>query len=201
MGAEFPQAPPQGFFLTKIFHPNVSAKGDICVDTLKKDWKPERGIKHVLISIRCLLIVPNPESALNEEAGRLLLEAYEDYAKHARLMTSIHARPKQPSAATVTAPATATTAASATVTPSALVAPVDENAASGANHGAENAGNAPAAIHINGVPNVNTNASADSALASKKQKSLPKEAGASSSSTGTASSAPVDVKKKALKRL
>jgi hypothetical protein len=38
------------------------------------------------------LIDPNPESALNEEAGRLLLENYEDYAKHAKLITSIHAK-------------------------------------------------------------------------------------------------------------
>jgi len=37
------------------------------------------------------LIVPNPESALNEEAGKLLLEEYDEYAKHASLMTSIHA--------------------------------------------------------------------------------------------------------------
>ena len=27
-----------GFFITKIFHPNVSDKGEICVNTLKKDW-------------------------------------------------------------------------------------------------------------------------------------------------------------------
>lgn len=46
----------------------------------------------MLTVIRCLLIEPNPESALNEEAGRLLLEAYDDFARHARLMTSIHAR-------------------------------------------------------------------------------------------------------------
>ena len=31
--------------------------------------------------IRCLLIVPNPASALNEEAGKLLLEHYDDYAR------------------------------------------------------------------------------------------------------------------------
>lgn len=42
---------------------------------------------------RCLLIEPFPESALNEEAGKLLLENYEEYAKHAKLMTSIHAQP------------------------------------------------------------------------------------------------------------
>jgi ubiquitin-conjugating enzyme E2 S len=38
------------------------------------------------------LIAPNPDSALNEEAGKMLLEAYEDYAKRARLHTSIHAQ-------------------------------------------------------------------------------------------------------------
>ena len=47
----------------------------------------------LLLACRCLLIEPFPESALNEEAGKLLLENYEEYAKHARLMTSIHAQP------------------------------------------------------------------------------------------------------------
>ena len=49
---------------------------------------------------RCLLIEPFPESALNEEAGKLLLENYEEYAKHAKLMTSIHAQPPKRSAHT-----------------------------------------------------------------------------------------------------
>lgn len=35
--------------MTKIFHPNVSDIGEICVNTLKKDWKPELGIEHVLL--------------------------------------------------------------------------------------------------------------------------------------------------------
>ena len=34
--------------------------------------------------MRCLLIEPFPESALNEQAGKMLLENYEDYARHAR---------------------------------------------------------------------------------------------------------------------
>ena len=89
---DFPQSPPKGFFLTKIFHPNVSARGEICVNTLKRDWKPDLGIKHILLTVKCLLIVPNPESALNEEAGKLLLERYDDYCSRARLFTEIHAR-------------------------------------------------------------------------------------------------------------
>lgn len=32
-------------------------------------------------TIKCLLIHPNPESALDEEAGKQLLEDYEGYAK------------------------------------------------------------------------------------------------------------------------
>mmetsp|Transcript_27216 Transcript_27216/g.70108 ORF Transcript_27216/g.70108 Transcript_27216/m.70108 type:complete len:127 (+) Transcript_27216:293-673(+) len=96
LGPEFPAAPPKGFFLTKIFHPNVSSNGDICVNVLKKDWSPALGIKHVLMVIRCLLIEPYPESALNEEAGKLLLEDYEGYSKHARLMTGIHAKATEP---------------------------------------------------------------------------------------------------------
>lgn len=91
LGKDFPAAPPKGYFLTKIFHPNVSSNGEICVNVLKKDWKAELGIRHVLLTIKCLLIHPNPESALNEEAGRLLLENYEEYASRARLMTEIHA--------------------------------------------------------------------------------------------------------------
>ncbi|CAM2110203.1 ubiquitin-conjugating enzyme E2 S [Caretta caretta] len=93
LGKDFPAAPPKGYFLTKIFHPNVGASGEICVNVLKKDWKAELGIKHVLLTIKCLLIHPNPESALNEEAGRLLLENYEEYAARARLLTEIHAQP------------------------------------------------------------------------------------------------------------
>ncbi|XP_013392369.1 ubiquitin-conjugating enzyme E2 S-like isoform X2 [Lingula anatina] len=93
----FPSEPPKGFFLTKIFHPNVAKNGEICVNTLKRDWKTEYGIKHILLTIKCLLIVPNPESALNEEAGKLLLEQYDDYSQRARLYTDIHAKPPRSS--------------------------------------------------------------------------------------------------------
>jgi Ubiquitin-conjugating enzyme len=69
---EYPNAPPRGFFLTKIYHPNVADNGDICVNTLKKDWTTEVTLKHIFQVIRCLLIVPFPESSLNCEAGDLI---------------------------------------------------------------------------------------------------------------------------------
>lgn len=91
LGKNFPSTPPKGFFVTKIFHPNVGRNGEICVNTLKKDWKQDLGIKHILLTIKCLLIVPNAESALNEEAGKMLLEQYDDYCRRAKMMTEIHA--------------------------------------------------------------------------------------------------------------
>ena len=83
-----------GWFATKIFHPNVSSAGEICVNTLKKDWKASYGIGHILVTIKCLLIYPNPDSALDEEAGKLLQENYESYCERAKLITSVHATPK-----------------------------------------------------------------------------------------------------------
>jgi len=89
--ADFPNVPPKGYFLTKIFHPNVSSKGEICVNTLKKDWNPKQwSLFHVFQVIRCHLIVPFPESSLNEEAGRLFQENYEEYFKLAKIYVNVH---------------------------------------------------------------------------------------------------------------
>lgn len=91
--------------MTKIFHPNIrQPSGEICVNTLKKDWQPTHGIRHILKVIRCLLIQPFPDSALNEEAAKLLLEDYEEFAKYARMLTSVHARPLETISAEVRLP-------------------------------------------------------------------------------------------------
>jgi ubiquitin-conjugating enzyme E2 S len=92
---DFPNTPPRGFFLTKIYHPNVDiSSGAICVNTLKKDWTPDTSIGHVLAVIRCLMIIPFPESSLNDEAGKLFMESYDEYSKRARLMADVHGRPE-----------------------------------------------------------------------------------------------------------
>jgi ubiquitin-conjugating enzyme E2 S len=89
----FPQNPPKGFFLTKIFHPNVAQpSGDICVNTLKKDWSPMKwSLSNILEVIKCLLIVPFPESSLNEEAGRQFMEDYKSFCETAKVYTDVHA--------------------------------------------------------------------------------------------------------------
>ncbi|KAJ7439694.1 ubiquitin-conjugating enzyme/RWD-like protein [Mycena galericulata] len=119
---EFPAAPPKCRLLTKIFHPNVSSAGEICVNTLKKDWNASFGIAHILVTVKCLLIYPNPESALDEEAGKLLLEDYSAYCSRARLITSVHATPRvRPAEFDV--PAVGAEAEASTSTPSSSSVP------------------------------------------------------------------------------
>lgn len=95
-GPEYPAAPPRCTFSTKIFHPNVGPRGEICVNTLKKDWVSSHTLTEILTVVKCLLIYPNPESALDEEAGRLLLEKYDEYFQRAKLWTEIHGRTSHP---------------------------------------------------------------------------------------------------------
>ena len=113
LSSEFPRVPPKGQFITKIFHPNVAESGDICVNTLKRDWDPNNSLAHVLQVIRCLLIVPFPESSLNETAGKLFMEDYDEFLARAKLMTDIHAKPAPGIDAAAEAPAA--TAATATM--------------------------------------------------------------------------------------
>lgn len=113
---EFPAAPPKCWLATKIFHPNVSTTGEICVNTLKKDWKSTYGIGHILVTVKCLLIYPNPESALDEEAGKLLLENYDDYCSRAKLITSVHATPRTRPAEFDTPPAVSISTSTAPAT-------------------------------------------------------------------------------------
>lgn len=90
---DYPQNPPKASFRTRIWHPNVDeSSGHICVETLKRDWEQKLTLRDILLTISCLLINPNPDSALNSTAGHLLQEDYEAFARQARLMTSIHAR-------------------------------------------------------------------------------------------------------------
>ena len=48
---EFPSTPPKGYFLTKIYHPNVDEQsGEICVNTLKKDWDSNKwSLKNIYV--------------------------------------------------------------------------------------------------------------------------------------------------------
>ncbi|KAH7385794.1 ubiquitin-conjugating enzyme/RWD-like protein [Pyrenochaeta sp. MPI-SDFR-AT-0127] len=88
----YPTAPPTAQFRTRLWHPNIDeATGAVCVETLKRDWSSTLKLRDVLVTISCLLIQPNPASALNEAAGKLATEDWDGYCRRAKLMTEIHA--------------------------------------------------------------------------------------------------------------
>lgn len=61
------------------------------METLKRDWDGKLTLRDILVVIGCLLIQPNPDSALNAEAGSLLQEDYAAFSRRASMLTSIHA--------------------------------------------------------------------------------------------------------------
>ncbi|KAJ9609745.1 hypothetical protein H2200_006073 [Cladophialophora chaetospira] len=89
---DYPKNPPKATFKTRIYHPNVDEKtGAVCLETLKRDWDPKLTLKDILVTISCLLIQPNPDSALNAAAGALIQDNYDAFSTQAQLMTKIHA--------------------------------------------------------------------------------------------------------------
>ena len=66
---EYPNKAPIMKFTNKIYHPNISSDGTICLDILKENWRPIYTLRTIIMSIISLLSDPNPDSPLNGEAA------------------------------------------------------------------------------------------------------------------------------------
>lgn len=71
MTSDYPSKPPMVNLRTKIYHPNISGRGDICLNILKETnekvdgWSPTISLKNLAISLLSLLEEPNIEDPLN----------------------------------------------------------------------------------------------------------------------------------------
>ncbi|POY74412.1 putative Acid-D-amino-acid ligase [Rhodotorula taiwanensis] len=62
---EYPFKSPNVKFTTRIYHPNVTDDGAICMGLLKSEaWKPSTKIEQILRALVQLLQEPNPDDAL-----------------------------------------------------------------------------------------------------------------------------------------
>lgn len=88
---DYPFKPPTLTFKTRIFHPNISPQGGICLDILKSEWSPALSISKVLLSISSLLTDPNPRDPLVPDIARLYETNRPEYNRMAREWTLRHA--------------------------------------------------------------------------------------------------------------
>ena len=88
---DFPFKPPEFYFISKIFHPNISENGYVFVDILKNEWTPALlHFSKIIISIQSLLDSPFPDIYLNAEAAKLYKDDINKYNETVREYTSIY---------------------------------------------------------------------------------------------------------------
>jgi len=67
-----------------MFHPNVYANGELCLDILQNRWSPTYDVAAILTSIQSLLHDPNPNSPANAEAAQLYRENMKEYVRRVK---------------------------------------------------------------------------------------------------------------------
>jgi len=94
LATDYPFSAPKVTFSTRIYHMNISDRGNICIDILKHNWSPALSLFKVMLSLSSLLTDPNPQDPLVPTIATEFVRNRALHDKTAREWTELYAKPK-----------------------------------------------------------------------------------------------------------
>jgi len=86
--AEYPFKPPKICFKTKIYHPNVDEKGQVCLPIISaENWKPATKTEQVIQALIALVNAPEPEHPMRADVADEFLNDHKKFLKNAEEFT------------------------------------------------------------------------------------------------------------------
>ena len=73
----WPYDRPKIKILTKVWHPNISEDGPVCLNILRDNYNPTLTITQLIVGLQYLFNEPNPQSPLNIPAAEQYNKAFE----------------------------------------------------------------------------------------------------------------------------
>ncbi|XP_057295043.1 ubiquitin-conjugating enzyme E2 L3-like [Hydractinia symbiolongicarpus] len=96
--AEYPFKPPKITFKTKIYHPNIDEKGQVCLPIISpENWKPATKTDQVIHALAALISDPEPEHPLRGDLAEEYTKDKKKFMKTAEEYTKKYAeqRPQE----------------------------------------------------------------------------------------------------------
>ncbi|XP_060933071.1 ubiquitin-conjugating enzyme E2 L3-like isoform X2 [Limanda limanda] len=88
---EYPFKPPKVTFKTKIYHPNIDEKGQVCLPIVSvENWKPATTTIQVIGDLIALVSVPRPEHSLRADLAEEYTKDQSKFMKNAEEFTKEH---------------------------------------------------------------------------------------------------------------
>ena len=69
---DYPHKPPKVVLDTPIYHPNIDRQGAVCLNILRKEWKPINTMNMIALGLLFLFHEPEPADPLNLEAAAMM---------------------------------------------------------------------------------------------------------------------------------
>ncbi|XP_062290573.1 ubiquitin-conjugating enzyme E2 L3-like [Scomber scombrus] len=89
--AEYPFKPPKITFKTKIYHPNIDEKGQVCLPIISvENWKPATRTCQVIQCLIALVNIPQPEHPLRADLAEEYTKDRAKFMKNAEEFTKKH---------------------------------------------------------------------------------------------------------------